>query len=168
MGSIADGFGENETPKQYEIRRMLEEDCIRRSKWKQYRGEIPARRSSAEPAPLRLHIIDEYLPRNTFNDVVRNDLLPTALAEISKRIWMRRPVESSLLLPVECLSWYPVEGGGIKCIENSLSQGADTCGPSNLGLKYNKNLFARYETCEDNFPNGWGTCIKTAAGNIWR
>jgi hypothetical protein len=116
-----------------------------------------------EPVPLRLHVVDQYLPKTTFNDVVRTELLPIALAEISKRLLIRRPVKGNLLLPVSCL-WYHSSN---KCLENTFHPKVETCGPENLGMFYKKDLFASYETCKLNSDeNDSLTCPKTTTGSI--
>ena len=115
---------------------------------------------SDHPSPIRIHVVDDFFPRATSVErFVIDEVVPQAVAEISKRMMIKRPTQGKLLLPVQKYNCYTILGKQYCSSIDPIPEEDHVCWVD-TGMRYQQDLFEGYELCE------WMTtdCVSIPAG----
>ena len=108
----------------------------------------PARRGFSSDGPIRILGDYDQLGSGATDNVIRQTVMPKAIAELRRRIAVKLPVSGRLRLPVQCTRWYML-GDQILCTRHDATPSdPGLCSFPDLGVKHSWKYFGSYQHCE--------------------
>lgn len=129
----------------------------------------PRRRAYSSSTAIQFHLDYDLLPTTATGTRIRDEIMPVAVAELSRRMGVRSPASGNLFLTPYCNSQYLVPDGctpgevGCETYCASVSnteQSPGQCGP---GIAHKWSYFGDYEICDNTL-----TCTTTQTGKHLR